>query len=152
AKRLTADLEMVHIRVGDIFRWHVQSHAKLSARIRRIIAAGELVPDDTTMVLEVPRPVEPEEPLPPLLVTISVAAENFEIEQTNRAPGGVPRPDRQDPISCNGPGTATDYCGRGFRRRKALNIGLIQTWVTRGSSGRSCKGLDSVDRECRNGS
>jgi adenylate kinase len=32
--------------VGDIFRWNVQSHTKLGARIRRYIDAGQLVPDD----------------------------------------------------------------------------------------------------------
>src|SRR5262249_25468565 len=29
-----------------IFRWHIQSHTKLGARIRRLVAAGELVPDE----------------------------------------------------------------------------------------------------------
>ena len=46
AKLLAEDLDLVHISVGDIFRWHVQSHTKLGARVRRIMAAGELVGDD----------------------------------------------------------------------------------------------------------
>jgi adenylate kinase len=46
AKLLTEDYDLVHISVGDIFRWNVQSHTKLGARIKRMIAAGELVPDD----------------------------------------------------------------------------------------------------------
>jgi adenylate kinase len=46
AKMLANDFELVHISVGDIFRWHIQSHTKLAARIRRLTAAGELVPDD----------------------------------------------------------------------------------------------------------
>ena len=46
AKMLKDDLDLVHISVGDIFRWHIQSHTKLAARIRRLTAAGELVPDD----------------------------------------------------------------------------------------------------------
>ena len=46
AKRLQADLGLVHISVGDIFRWHIQSHTKLAARIKRLMAAGDLVPDD----------------------------------------------------------------------------------------------------------
>jgi adenylate kinase len=36
----------VHISVGDIFRWNVQSHTKLGARLRRYVDAGELVPDE----------------------------------------------------------------------------------------------------------
>jgi adenylate kinase len=43
---LAADFELVHISVGDIFRWHVQSHTKVGAQVRRIMAAGELVNDD----------------------------------------------------------------------------------------------------------
>ena len=46
AKMLTKDFNLVHISVGDIFRWHIQSHTKLAARIARITAAGELVSDD----------------------------------------------------------------------------------------------------------
>ena len=45
AKLLSKAYDLVHISVGDIFRWHVQSHTKLAARIRRIMAAGDLVPD-----------------------------------------------------------------------------------------------------------
>jgi adenylate kinase len=37
---------MVHISVGDIFRWHVQHHTKLGAQVRRIMNAGDLVGDD----------------------------------------------------------------------------------------------------------
>ena len=39
-------LGLVHIAVGDIFRWHVQRHTKLGAQVRRIMAAGELVDDE----------------------------------------------------------------------------------------------------------
>ena len=39
-------LDLAHISVGDIFRWHIQSHTKLGARIKRIMAEGQLVPDD----------------------------------------------------------------------------------------------------------
>jgi adenylate kinase len=38
--------DLVHISVGDIFRWNVQHHTKLGARVRRIIDAGALVDDD----------------------------------------------------------------------------------------------------------
>ncbi len=43
---LCADLDMVHISVGDMFRWHVQNHTKLGAQVRRAMTAGELVSDD----------------------------------------------------------------------------------------------------------
>ena len=46
AQMLAADLDMVHISVGDIFRWNVQNHTKMGAQVRRIMAAGELVGDD----------------------------------------------------------------------------------------------------------
>ncbi len=47
AKRLKQDFDIVHICVGDIFRWHIQSHTKLGARIKRLIAAGQMVDDET---------------------------------------------------------------------------------------------------------
>ena len=46
AKMLAADLDLVHISVGDIFRWNVQNHTKMGALVRRTMAAGELVGDD----------------------------------------------------------------------------------------------------------
>ncbi len=46
AKLLAEKYDLVHISVGDIFRWNVQHHTKLAARIKRIMAAGELVSDD----------------------------------------------------------------------------------------------------------
>ncbi|WP_322750323.1 MULTISPECIES: nucleoside monophosphate kinase [unclassified Frankia] len=46
AKMLADDLDLVHISVGDIFRWNMQSHTKLGAQVRRIVASGHLVGDD----------------------------------------------------------------------------------------------------------
>jgi adenylate kinase len=46
AKLLAERLDLEHISVGDVFRWNVQHHTKLGAQVRRIVAAGELVPDD----------------------------------------------------------------------------------------------------------
>jgi adenylate kinase len=46
SQMLAADLDIVHISVGDIFRWNVQNHTKLGAQVRRVMAAGELVSDD----------------------------------------------------------------------------------------------------------
>ncbi len=46
ATLLAADFDLVHISVGDIFRWHVQHHTKIGAQVRRVMAAGELVGDD----------------------------------------------------------------------------------------------------------
>jgi adenylate kinase len=43
---LAADFGLVHIAVGDIFRWNVQNHTKLGAQVRRTMAAGDLVSDD----------------------------------------------------------------------------------------------------------
>lgn len=38
--------DLVHISVGDIFRWNIQAHTKLAAKIKRIVDAGNLVPDE----------------------------------------------------------------------------------------------------------
>lgn len=46
ARRLAAEFELEHIEVGDIFRWNLQHHTKLGARVRRDIDAGQLVGDD----------------------------------------------------------------------------------------------------------
>ncbi|GAA2496760.1 adenylate kinase family protein [Winogradskya humida] len=43
---LAEDLGLVHISVGDIFRWHVQNHTKLGAQVRRTMKAGDLVSDE----------------------------------------------------------------------------------------------------------
>jgi adenylate kinase len=43
---LASDLDLVHISVGDIFRWNVQHHTKLGAQVRRIMVQGALVGDD----------------------------------------------------------------------------------------------------------
>ena len=37
---LAADFDLVHIAVGDIFRWNVQHHTKMGAQVRRVMAAG----------------------------------------------------------------------------------------------------------------
>ena len=44
---LKQDFDIVHISVGDIFRWHIQSHTKLGARIKRLIGEGKMVNDET---------------------------------------------------------------------------------------------------------
>lgn len=46
AKLLAEDLDLVHISVGDIFRWNVQYHTKIGAQVRRTLAAGHLVDDE----------------------------------------------------------------------------------------------------------
>ncbi|GAA2537088.1 adenylate kinase [Winogradskya consettensis] len=43
---LAEDLGLVHISVGDIFRWHVQNHTKLGAQVRRTMKTGDLVSDE----------------------------------------------------------------------------------------------------------
>lgn len=46
ARLLEETFDIVHISVGEIFRWHIQSHTRLGARVRRIIDAGQLVGDE----------------------------------------------------------------------------------------------------------
>ena len=46
AKLMAETLDLVHIGVGDIFRWNVQHHTKLGAQVRRTLAAGALVDDE----------------------------------------------------------------------------------------------------------
>jgi len=46
AQLLAGDLDLVHISVGETFRWNVQHHTKMGAQVRRTMAAGELVGDD----------------------------------------------------------------------------------------------------------
>jgi len=51
AKLLCDAWDLVHISVGDVFRWHIQKHTKLGAKVKRIVAAGQLVPDDLVYVV-----------------------------------------------------------------------------------------------------
>lgn len=37
---------LVHISVGDILRWNIKNHTKLAARIKRLMSAGRLIPDE----------------------------------------------------------------------------------------------------------
>lgn len=46
AKMMCDDLDLVHMSVGDIFRWNIQHHTKLGAQVKRIVASGSLVDDD----------------------------------------------------------------------------------------------------------
>ena len=46
AQKLCDGYDLVHISIGDIFRWNMQHHTKLAARIRRIMNKGLLVPDE----------------------------------------------------------------------------------------------------------
>jgi adenylate kinase len=43
---LATAYDLVRIGVGDIFRWHVASHTKLGARVRRAVNEGALVSDE----------------------------------------------------------------------------------------------------------
>jgi adenylate kinase len=51
ASLLARGFDLVHISVGDIFRWHVQNRTKLGTRVKRYMTEGRLVPDE--MVAEV---------------------------------------------------------------------------------------------------
>ena len=46
AALLAADFDLVHLSVGDGFRWHVQHHTKIGAQVRRTMAQGQLVADE----------------------------------------------------------------------------------------------------------
>ena len=46
AALLVNALDLVHISVGDIFRWHIKNHTKLGAQVKRIVASGNLVGDE----------------------------------------------------------------------------------------------------------
>ncbi|MFI1992631.1 adenylate kinase family protein [Actinoplanes sp. NPDC020271] len=46
AQLLAKDLDLVHIGVGDIFRWNVRNHTKMGAQVKRTMATGELVSDE----------------------------------------------------------------------------------------------------------
>ncbi len=46
ARMLQKSFDLVHISVGDIFRWHIQHHTKLGAQVKRIVASGHLVGDE----------------------------------------------------------------------------------------------------------
>ncbi|MBN2370150.1 MAG: nucleoside monophosphate kinase [Vicinamibacteria bacterium] len=47
ARRLVKDLDLIHISVGDLFRWHIQNRTRLGAQVKRIVTSGALVPDET---------------------------------------------------------------------------------------------------------
>lgn len=51
AKRLCKELDLIHISVGDLFRWHIQNRTRLGAKVKRIVTGGALVPDDIVQVL-----------------------------------------------------------------------------------------------------
>lgn len=45
AKRLQQDCGLVHISIGDIFRWHIESRTKLGESVKRRVDSGQLVAD-----------------------------------------------------------------------------------------------------------
>lgn len=46
AHLLKEAFDLVHISVGDIFRWHIKNHTKLGAQVKRTVASGNLVGDE----------------------------------------------------------------------------------------------------------
>jgi adenylate kinase len=46
AGMLARGYDLVHISVGDIFRWHVHNRTKLGTRVQRYMNEGRLVPDE----------------------------------------------------------------------------------------------------------
>jgi adenylate kinase len=53
AKLLCDDYDLVHISVGDIFRWHIGHKTKIGSKVQRYLNQGRLVPDE--MVADVVR-------------------------------------------------------------------------------------------------
>ena len=45
ADMLKKDFDFVHIDIGAIFRWNIQSHTKMGAKVSRFVRAGKLIPD-----------------------------------------------------------------------------------------------------------
>ena len=46
AQMLCDQYDFVHISIGDLFRWNMQYHTKLAAKVQRIMSQGKLVPDE----------------------------------------------------------------------------------------------------------
>jgi adenylate kinase len=46
AQMLTTEFGLVHINVGEIIRWNIENHTKVAARINRLVASGQMVPDE----------------------------------------------------------------------------------------------------------
>ena len=46
AAMLVEAFDLAHIAVGDVFRWHIKNHTKLGAKVKRIVASGNLVGDE----------------------------------------------------------------------------------------------------------
>lgn len=46
AHLLSEHLDLVHISVGDIFRWLIKHRTKIGAKVKRIVATGSLVSDE----------------------------------------------------------------------------------------------------------
>lgn len=46
AEMLKKDFDFVHIDIGAIFRWNIQSHTKMGAKVNRFVRAGKLIPDE----------------------------------------------------------------------------------------------------------
>jgi adenylate kinase len=46
AEKLVEAFDLVHISVGEMFRWQITNHTKLGAKVKRIVASGSLVGDE----------------------------------------------------------------------------------------------------------
>ena len=51
AKRIATDYGIPHIATGDMFRAAIAEGSELGTQVEKILAAGELVPDDLTVAL-----------------------------------------------------------------------------------------------------
>ena len=46
AKLLCKGYDLVHISVGDMFRWHIGNKTKIGSKVQRYMSQGRLVPDE----------------------------------------------------------------------------------------------------------
>ncbi|GAB6091122.1 adenylate kinase [Spirochaeta dissipatitropha] len=60
AGKLAQELKIVHISTGDIFRAAIRNETELGKKVKGILAAGDLVPDELTIALVEERLQEPD--------------------------------------------------------------------------------------------
>ena len=60
AKRIASDHGIPHVSTGDMFRAAVAAHSELGRQVEPILTAGELVPDELTVLLIRERLAEPD--------------------------------------------------------------------------------------------
>ncbi len=60
AERVAAELCLAHVSTGAMFRQHVADETELGLKVKEIMAAGDLVPDDVTIAMLHERITQPD--------------------------------------------------------------------------------------------